>query len=249
MARNEQSYDYSRLWSPQRPTVVYVGSVAFGLAIIEMSESVVLRYVNGKYIRESDYKPSKVALRYGDQSWTTTKDIPCGRLRLVIYAPYRDVSWSILFQESKDRALTADISKIAKSIENSTELVVEKVKEEERAAEIRHQQWAEQQERWRQEEDRRRVAQSIKESREQLAKVIEDWARVVSLEKFFAGVESRAQDLPEEPRQEVLKRLALAREFVGTQDPLDFFRSWQTPLERYVPISMKPAAKPQKGES
>jgi hypothetical protein len=86
--RNEHSYDYNRLWSPQRPTVVYVSSVAFGLAVIEMSESVVLRYVNGKYIRESDYKPPKTSARYIDHSWTTTKDIPCGRLRLVIYASF-----------------------------------------------------------------------------------------------------------------------------------------------------------------
>jgi hypothetical protein len=84
---SDQSYYYNHLWSPQRPTIVYVGSVAFGLALIEMSESVVLRYVNGKYIRESDYKPSKGSSRYVDHSWTTTKEIPCGRLRLVVYAP------------------------------------------------------------------------------------------------------------------------------------------------------------------
>lgn len=204
-----------------------------------MSESVVLRYVNGKYIRESDYKPSKASARYGDHSWTTTKDIPCGRLRLVVYAPYRGVSWSILFDESKDRALTTDIPKIVKSIKHSTEALVEMVKEEERQAEIRQREWEAQRERWRQEEDRRRVAESIKQSREQLAKAIEDWARVVSLEQFFSGVQSRAQDLPEEQRQEVLKRLALAREFVGTQDPLEFFRSWKTPVERYMPLSMQ----------
>ncbi len=69
--------------------------------------------------------------------------------------------------------------------------------------------------------------------------MIEDWARVVSLEQFFEGVQNRAQDLPEEQRQEVLKRLTLAREFVGTHDPLDFFRSWKTPVERYVPLSMQ----------
>ena len=126
--RKEHSYDYNRLWSPQRPTVVYVGSVAFGLAVIEMSESVVLRYVNGKYIRESDYKPPKTSARYVDHSWTTTKDIPCGRLRLVIYAPYRGVSWSISFQESKDRTLTTDIPKMVKSIENSTEVLMANVK-------------------------------------------------------------------------------------------------------------------------
>lgn len=204
-----------------------------------MSESVELRYVNGRYIRESDYKPPKASARFAEHSWTTTKEIPSGRLRLVIYAPYRGVSWSISFQESKDRALTMDIPKIVKSIQSSTEVVVEKVKEAEREAEIRRKEWEEQQERWRQEEDRRRVAESIKESREQLSKVIENWARVVSLEQFFAGIETRMQGLPEEQRPEMLKRLALAREFVGTQDPLDFFRSWKTPVERYVPLSIR----------
>lgn len=52
--RREDPYGYSRLWSPYRPTVVYVDSVVFGLAIIEMTESVEMRYVNGKYIRESE---------------------------------------------------------------------------------------------------------------------------------------------------------------------------------------------------
>jgi hypothetical protein len=39
--------------------------------------------------------------------------------------------------------------------------------------------------------------------------------------------------------------LALAREFVGTQDPLNFFRSWKTPAERYIPLSMQKAAAKQ----
>jgi hypothetical protein len=233
-------YQYygSHLWSPHRPTVVYVDSVAFGLAVIEMSENVELRYVNGRYIRESDYKPPR-SVRFAEHSWTTTKDIPCGRLRLVVYAPYRGVSWSMLFQETKDRALTSDIPKIVKSIESSTEIVVEKVKEAEREAEVRRQEWEEKEERWRQEEDRQCVEESIKESREELSEVIENWARVVSLEQFFTGIEKRMESLPDEQRPEMLKRLTLAREFVGTQDPLDFFRCWKTPVERYMPLSMR----------
>ena len=135
--------------------------------------------------------------------------------------------------------MTTDIPKIVKSIQNSTEVVVEKVREAEREAEIRRQEWEEQLERSRQEEDRRRVAESIKESREQLSRVIENWASVVSLEQFFSGIEERVQELSEEQRPEMQKRLALAREFVGTQDPLDFFRSWKTPIERYIPLSMR----------
>ncbi len=62
-----------------------------------------------------------------------------------------------------------------------------------------------------------------------LLRVIADWERVVSLDQFFSGMQSRAQELPEEQRHEVLKRLKLVREFVGTQDPLAFFRPWNAP--------------------
>lgn len=72
-------WQHNRLWSPYRPTVVYVGTVAIGLSIIEMSENVTVQYVNGKYIRESDYVPSRG--RYSsDRSWTSTRDLPSGRL-------------------------------------------------------------------------------------------------------------------------------------------------------------------------
>jgi hypothetical protein len=231
--------DDDHLWSPQRPTVVYAGSVAFGLAIIEMSESILLRYVNGKFIRESDYKLAKASSRHNDYGWTTTTDIPCGRLRLVFYAPYRGVSWSMVFQETEGRALTKDIPEIVKSIGSSTEVLVQKVKEAEREAETRRREWEAEQEKRRQEEDRRRIAQSIEESCDQLNQLMHEWTRVTSLERFFKGVETRARDLPEERQREVLKRLELAREFVDTQDPMDFFLSWKTPVERYVPLAMR----------
>lgn len=120
--RRQEYQDYgSHLWAPWRCTVVYVGTVPFGLAVIEMTESIVMRYVNGKYIRESDYKQPKVSHGYAGHTWTTTKDFPCGRLRLVVYSLRNDVSWSMPFQETKMRTLTEDIKKIVKSIENSTD--------------------------------------------------------------------------------------------------------------------------------
>lgn len=237
-------YGYDRLWSPYRPTVAYVDSLAFGLAIVEMTESVAMRYVNGKYIRESDYVPHKASRRHVDHTWTTNRDLPSGRLRLLVYSPYRSVSWSTSFQESKARSLTSDIPQIVKAIENATATVTEKLREAERQAAIWRQERLAEEERRRQEEDRRRAAQSIKDSRDQLEQVIQSWAKVVSLEQFFQGVEDRAQRLPEAERQAALERLRLAREFVGTQDPLDFFRGWKTPLERYVPLSLRAARSP-----
>jgi hypothetical protein len=49
-----------------------------------------------------------------------------------------------------------------------------------------------------------------------------------------------AAELPETDRAPVLERLKLAREFLGTQDPLDFFLSWKTPVERYRPRYAEP---------
>lgn len=237
--RRDDPYGYDRLWSPYRPTVVYVDSLAFGLAVVEMTEAVVMRYVNGKSIRESDYTPPKASRRYVDHTWTTTRDLPSGRLRLVVYSPYRSVSWSTSFQETKARSLTSDIPKIVKAIENATATVTEKLQEAERQAEIWRQERLVEEERRRQEEDRCCEAQSIKDSHDQLEQVIQAWSKVVSLEQFFRGIEDRALTLPEVERQDVLDRLRLAREFVGTQNPLDFFLGWKTPIERYVPLSQR----------
>ena len=91
------------------------------------------------------------------------------------------------------------------------------------------------------------MEQSIRESREHLGQVIQQWSSAVSVEMFLAGVEIRAAALLETDMAVVLKRLTLAREFLGTQDPLDFFMSWKTPGERYRPVYPKPEDSPRDG--
>ena len=127
--RQEYPYNSSHLWTPHRSTVAYLGTVPFGLAVLEMTESIAMRYANGKYIRESDYKPPKMLRGNTDHTWTTTKDFPCGRLRLVIYSLHRDVSWSMSYQGTETRTLTQDITKIVKSIENSVEVLRKEIAE------------------------------------------------------------------------------------------------------------------------
>jgi hypothetical protein len=202
-----------------------------------MTEEVLMRYVNGKYIRESEYKPPKSSRGYADHTWTRTNNIPCGRLRLIVYSPHRDISWSLSFQETIERALSQDIAKIVESIENSTEIMRKEIVEAEQRAEAQRREREEQSARWEREEDKRRSADSIKESRQQLAQVIQSWATVMSIEQFLNGVEERAISLPEVQQGQVLDRLQLAREFIGTQDPLEFFNSWKTPGERYMPLA------------
>jgi hypothetical protein len=73
--KQRNAYYRSNLWSPHRPTVVYLGSVAVGLAVVEMSEDVLLRYVSGKYIRETDYTPPKTSRYSADYTWTTRANV------------------------------------------------------------------------------------------------------------------------------------------------------------------------------
>lgn len=237
--QQNNTYGYSRLWSPHRPTVVYIDSLAFGLSIVEMTESVAVRYVDGRYMRESEYVPPKPSTRYIDRTWKSTSDLPSGRLRLVVYSPHQNVTWSTSFQETKTRSLTADVPRIVKTLSDSVGAVIAKLEEAERKAEIWRQEQLAAQERWKREVDQRREAQSVKDSREQLEQVIQAWTKAFSLEQFFQGVEDRAATLSGEERQMVLDRLMLAREFVGTHNPLDFFLGWKTPLERYVPLAQR----------
>lgn len=225
-------YYQNRLWSPYRPTVVYIEGVAIGLALIEMSEEVELRYVNGKYVREADYIPRKSSRRHIDFTWTTTKDLPSGRLRLVAYSPNAGVKWANTWQETGKVSLHTAIRTIVKTLENASSGLVAELAEATRKAEVEWQELQAAIERRRKEDERRRIEQSVQASREHLGQVIQQWSEVESTERFLAGVENRAGELPDTDKALVLERLKLARDFLGTQDPLDFFLSWKTPEER-----------------
>lgn len=114
----------------------------------------------------------------------------------------------------------------------SIELIV-KLEEADQRAEIALLEWIVAAEKREREEDHRRVEKSIQESQEHLGQIIQQWANVMSVAGFLTGVEQSALDLPEGDRAPVLERLELARGFLGTQAPLDFFLPWKTPGERF----------------
>ncbi|MCJ2116760.1 hypothetical protein MKK65_09305 [Methylobacterium sp. J-001] len=114
-------------------------------------------------------------------------------------------------------------------------VLIEKVRQADHEAEIRRQKWLEEVERRERDEDRKRVVQSVIDSQGELQEIISQWSRVVSIEQFLKGVRARAECLPNEDKEQILSRIDLARDFIGAQDPLDFFRVWKTPEERYVP--------------
>lgn len=154
------------------------------------------------------------------------------------------MSWSTSWSETSKKPLDVCIKPILKSIESEAIALVGKLEEADRQAEIRRREWQVEQEKARQQDDRKRVDKSISESKQHLSQIIQQWSEVRSIHQFLAGIEQGALSLSEEKKSKVLERLALAREFLGTQDPMDFFMSWKTPGERYSPMYTLPEDAP-----
>ncbi|MGB5439404.1 MAG: hypothetical protein WBN90_07135 [Gammaproteobacteria bacterium] len=228
----EKNRYYNNLWTPQRCTIVYIGTVAIGLTIIEISEEVEVRYVNGEYVRLSDYVPKRRGRYAQDSGWTSKHEFPTGRLCLQAYSPYPHAQWTQQWRETKNRGLTARIPTIVRELEKATVEVARLVEEGERQAELERQRWAAQMEQWEREEAERCAAKALKESKEELFEIIETWAASKRLEEFFADAEHRLKNLPEDGRTRTIERLRRARKLIGSTDALNRFQSWKAPEER-----------------
>ena len=223
---------YTDLWSPGRYTVAYVGTVAIGLTVIELSEEAEARYVDGEYVRLSDYVPKRRGRHALDHDWISKHVFPTGRLCLQAYSPYPRAEWTQRWREAKEQDLAQRIPTIIRELEKATVEIARLVEEGERQAELEHQRWIAQQERWKREEAERRKAEALKNSKAELHGIIEAWAAATRLEQFFADAEHRAAGLPDEQRRRTLERLRRARELIGSTDALARFQSWRAPDER-----------------
>jgi hypothetical protein len=225
-----ERYGYAS-WGPDRPTVVYAGTVAIGLTIFELSEEVEVRYVDGKYLPVAQHPAPKrrTAPAY---EWIHKRDMPSGRLCLRASSPYARATWEMQWRETKGGDLTSKVPHIVRELESEAATIARLVEEGERQAEIERRQWEVQQERWRREEAERRRVQCIKESREQLFAIIETWGLAKRVEGFFEDAEMRAAGFQGEDREALLDRLHRARALLGGVDALQRFHEWKAPEER-----------------
>lgn len=233
-ARKNQSDQYGR-WRPDRATVVKVGEVHLGVTIIEMTEEVLCRYVDGRYVRESEFQATRKGRYHHDLGWTTTRTLHTGRLKVVLYSPYRLVDWQQEWIETAPGSLESKIKAIVGSVDGYAKDLVARLVEARRLAEIERQRRQAEWERWQRQDDARKVERSRTESLAQLKDIIADWNRVIATEQFFSGIERHIAASEGEPDNELAERLRLARSFIGTIDPVDFFRAWKAPSERYQP--------------
>jgi hypothetical protein len=221
-------YIYPALWQPQRPTVVYVGAIAFGLTIYEISEYVEVKSADKEYVRLSSLPASQRRSPYPD-GWVMSADMPSGRLCLQVYSPYYGAEWIHRWSEDKPGDLVSKIPGIVKLLIAEAPVLANKVEVERERRELEWQKHLlAMEERQRQEEEKRRL-KLIQDSRDRLETVIQTWAKVNSIRAFFDDIERSAQKLDYEERVVVMERLNKAKELIGDLDALKHFNGWEPP--------------------
>jgi len=150
---------------------------------------------------------------------------------LQAYSPYPRAKWVHRWKETKGRDLSSQINGIVQELERTVVQIARLVEEGERQIELERQEWEVQSEKWRREEDERRAAKALKESRDEILRIIDIWDKAKRIEQFIADIERRAADLPDEDRFSILERLKLARELFGSVDTLERFMTWRSPEE------------------
>lgn len=218
-------------WRPDRATVVYIGTVAIGLTIFELSEEIEVQYHDGKYIPVAQVRP---ATRRGflQNGWSHRRDMPSGKLCLRASSPYAVAEWERHWREAKKGELVSKIPEIVRALEIDAVTVAGLVAEGEQRLEAQRREWEAEQERWRREEAEKRRLRAIEESTEELLGIVNDWAVAKRIEEFFADAGQRATRLSDEERATLVERLDRARSLLGGTDALQRFLAWKTPNER-----------------
>ena len=215
-------------WSPGRSTIVYLGSVAIGLTLIEDSHEVEVVYVDGKYIPTTNLKKSQVASR-----WPTKRDLPSGHFRLRAYSPYIRATWQREWSIREGRDLKKFSQEVARELRKATSdiseefaIVSEKMRKE-------REEWAEQREKWRIEQDKKARQDALEKSTEAFERVISEWRRVRGIHEFFDELEAAIEHSSDEEKDLLQERLQSARELTRIPDVLRVLKAWKTPEEIY----------------
>lgn len=223
---------YLNLWNPYRPTVVFIGTVAIGLTLFELSEEVEAKWVDGKYVRTSELPAPKRSSWAYSNGWTSKHDFASGRLCLQAYSPYHDTEWKQQWREKNSVDLKSKLKTIVRELTQAASVIAEQVAEAERRAEIRRREWEAQQERWRREREEQRRKDANKASREELHAIIDAWGEAKRIEGFFSEAEQLAKGLNDEDRQSLINRLQEARAQMLGPNALKRFLAWKSAEER-----------------
>lgn len=233
-AKPKGDQTYCQLWGPGRCTVIFVGSLAIGVTLIELSKPVEMMYLKGDYIPIESMTSAQTKKARYTYTWTTTKYMPSGEFTLQLYSPYPRTDWTKKISIKTNRKDTSCFSSLVKSLFRYGKEIEQLVEVAEKKAEEERKKWAEQQERWRLEEIERKRAKSIADSTSDLNDIIVRWSEEKRIQNFFAELEQEINLTGGEQRQQLLDRIEQAKGLLSNETALDLLAKWKSPEERLV---------------
>jgi len=220
------------LWSPSRPTLVFVGTVAIGLTLFELTETKEARRVGDQYLPLDQAEKYRPRSGWPQWSWTIPHAFATGRLCLQVYSPYPGTHWIHRWVERRPGELRQWIARIIRDIAKAAPRIASLVEHSEREAEKRRREWELERQRIEEREQIRRREKARAEATQQLLGIIERWGEVQRIQAFFEQAERQAGLREADEKARLLKRLGQARALIGDADALGALAEWKAPDER-----------------
>lgn len=216
-------------WRPDRPTVVYIGTLAIGLTLFEMSEETDVRFVDdnggdGKYVRVAEAPRPR---RPRAHEWVHATDMPSGRFALRAYSPYHHGKWERLWREAKRDQFSAMTDEIADELVREAPKVAALIEEATRTAELEAERDRERTREWLRKHEQQERAARLEKSRAGLLQVVDEWARAKRIEQFLDEIQRALPSYEPERRAALEGCLEAARRLIGDSSPVDLLLAWR----------------------
>lgn len=229
--RLKRSVFGTNLWSPARPTLVFIKEVAIGLSIYEQTVEKEMVYLDGRYVPVSEAKKIKPGL--WDRKTKTfyrrsSQRVASKRLCLRAYSPYLRVNWEYTWTEGKGSLVKQFDDIVAYLLDRAATLTLE-VEEADRQADEERKRWEAERAIAISRHERSLIIQAREDSLKNLLRIIETWSHDRKLQEFFDEIAARSVNMNGEDRSQLLAKIHEAKNLLACVDSVDALMSWVTP--------------------
>ena len=227
----ESSNSFTTYWYPYRSTLVFVGDVAIGLMLVEVSEQVECVYDSSthEYVRAQKKRGNQY-----NYSWTTKRWLPTGNFKVVAYSPYPATKWEKEWLIPSVRGTKELFQRVVKEVAEAAPDILKLHVEAAELAEKHRREWEIERQEYRRAERERIRLKAADESKQALKDIIDKWGEAERIKRFFDQAEAALSEHEVEQHSELKSRLEAARSVIGQNEALNAMRSWKTPDELFT---------------
>lgn len=229
--RLKRSVFETNIWSPARPTLVFIGEVAIGLTIYEQTVEMEMVYLDGQHLPVKEAKKIKPGLwdrKAGTFYRRSLQRVASKRLCLRAYSPHPRVSWEYTWTEGKVSLLRQFDDIIAFLMDRAMSLAHD-VEEADLQAVAERARWEAERAVANARFERSLIMRSREESLKNLLQIIEAWSHEKKLQEFFDEIAARSVDMNNEDRAKLSAKVHKAKDLLGGSDIVEALMLWESP--------------------